>query len=55
MAADLLFCPTARAAISSSGNNGGSTSGFLHIIIIITLQDRTRTVCDSLHVGRHSR
>ena len=23
-------------------------------IIIITLQDRTRTVCDSLHVGRHS-
>ena len=54
MAADLLFCPTARAAISSSGNNGGSTSGFLHIIIIITLQDRTRTVCDSLHVGRHS-
>jgi hypothetical protein len=24
------------------------------LIIIITLQDRTRTVCDSLHVGRHS-
>jgi hypothetical protein len=23
-------------------------------VIIITLQDRTRTVCDSLHVGRHS-
>jgi hypothetical protein len=25
-----------------------------YLIIIITLQDRTRTVCDSLHVGRHS-
>jgi hypothetical protein len=24
------------------------------IIIITLLQDRTRTVCDSLHVGRHS-
>ena len=25
-----------------------------YLVIIITLQDRTRTVCDSLHVGRHS-
>ena len=24
------------------------------LVIIITLQDRTRTVCDSLHVGWHS-